>query len=267
MPQVHRPDGVSIHYESRGEGPPAVLVPYWSWVPGVYENLLGDLAADHSVVTLHLRGTGSSTRSGPYDMETDTADLEAVLEAIDGGPAVLLCVGDAVNRATRLAVRRPDLAARVVAFGNLALPRSAFRQSESLVSSDTVIEAYADQLRRDFRAALRSSMAATNPQMTQDELQERVSAMVEHSEPEAAIERIRSWTADDPLELSVALGDRATMLLSERGQAGAWFPDSRELEQLVARLLPEARITWVPDGPASRPDTTAAAIRAVTART
>ena len=263
MPHVLRPDGVSIHYESRGEGPLAVLVPYWSWVPGVYDDLLAGLAADHRVLTCHLRGTGSSTRTGPYDMETDAGDLEAE----DGGAAVLLCVADAVNRATRVAVSRPDLVERVVAFGSLALPRSAFRESESLISSETVIDAYLDQVQRDFRGALRASMTATNPQMTQAELQDRVSAMVEHSDPEAVVGRIRSWTYDEPLEHSVALGDRATMLVSEKGQGGPWFPDSPELEALVRRLLPEARVVWLPDGPASRPDAAAVAVREVTART
>lgn len=99
MSEVQRPGGVSIHYEARGDGPLAVLVPYWSWAPGVYDELLDDLAGDHRVLLYHPRGTGLSTREGPYEIETDCADLEAVLEA-EGGGAVLICVADSVNRAT-----------------------------------------------------------------------------------------------------------------------------------------------------------------------
>ena len=50
--RLERPDGVELHWEERGEGPPVVLAPYWSGHPGVYEDLLSDLARDHRVVDL-----------------------------------------------------------------------------------------------------------------------------------------------------------------------------------------------------------------------
>jgi pimeloyl-ACP methyl ester carboxylesterase len=260
--EVQRPDGASIHFTVRGDGPLVALVPYWSWMPGVYDEVLDDLAADHRVLVYHPRGTGRSSRRGPYDMETDAADLEAVLEAA-GGPAVVLCVANAVNRATRVAVRRPDLTARLICFGSPAFPRSAFLSSESLVSSDTVIEAFREQMSRDYRGALRSALEATNPQMSQDELHQRVALQVEHSPAEAAIARIREWARDEPLELSQELGDRLTMLNSTAGQAAPWFPSGDELRSLTRRLLPQARIVTVPDGPISAPGPTAAAIREI----
>ena len=80
MARLERPDGVELHWEQRGQGPLVVLAPYWSGHPGVYEALLSDLARDHLVVTWDARGTGESTRAGPYDMATDCSDLEEVLD-------------------------------------------------------------------------------------------------------------------------------------------------------------------------------------------
>src|SRR5436190_21010021 len=105
MPALTRPDGAEIHWEERGEGSVVVLVPYWSGHPAVYHGLTSDLARDHRMVTYDARGTGDSSRVGPYDMETDGADLEALIEEA-GSPAVLLSVANGANVATRAGARR-----------------------------------------------------------------------------------------------------------------------------------------------------------------
>jgi len=73
-------DGVSLHYETTGDGPTVAFVGdagygawQWGWhhdaVAGPYEALVWD-----------LRGTGESDApSGPYDVATLAADLETVL--------------------------------------------------------------------------------------------------------------------------------------------------------------------------------------------
>ena len=93
MAALRRPDGVEIHREARGEGPLVVIVPYWSMHPSSFEPLLGELAVDHRVVTYHDRGTGASTRRGPYDLDTSAADLEAVIADARGG-AVAIAMAD-----------------------------------------------------------------------------------------------------------------------------------------------------------------------------
>src|SRR5436190_11452828 len=132
MPRVQRPDGVELHWDGQGEGPLVVLVPYWSGHPGVYEGLLSDLARDHRVAAFDARGTGASTRRGPYDMETDGADLEAVLETLGQG-AVILSIADGANRAVRVGALRPDLVAGVVAIGAGPFARAQFAGGDSLV--------------------------------------------------------------------------------------------------------------------------------------
>jgi pimeloyl-ACP methyl ester carboxylesterase len=262
--RLTRPDGVELHYEIRGDGPLLAFAPYWSWTAGVYDEMLGDLAGDHRVLTYHLRGTGESTRSGPYEMATDTADLEALLEAA-GGPAVVFALADASHRAVHLAAHRPDLVAAAICLGP-PLPQAEFGSSEALVGSETVVGAFLEMLSRDYRGAIRSTMTMANPQLDQPAVQARVSAHVAFCPSEAAVGRAAAWIEDDPIAEALQIGDRLTVVSAQRGTASVWFPPPAELERITAEALPQARLVRTEDGPMSRPDETAAAIREVTAR-
>ena len=211
MARLERPDGVELHWEERGEGPLVVLAPYWSGHPGVYEGLLSDLARDHRVVTWDARGTGESTRAGPYDMETDCSDLEAILEAA-GGEAVVISTADGANRGVRVAASRPDLVAAVVALGTAPFARMHFEGSEGMIASDTVVDAFIKMLERDYRGALRTLLAATNAQMSEAELRERVGFQVSYCPQEPAAARVRAWAEDDPTAAARETGDRLWIL-------------------------------------------------------
>src|SRR2546423_8256576 len=101
MTQLERPAGVEIHWEATGEGPTVVLAHHTLWsLPAIYAELIDDLARDHRVIVYDPRGCGESTSRGPYDFDTDAADLQAVLEAV-GGATVAIAVGDGTNRAHR----------------------------------------------------------------------------------------------------------------------------------------------------------------------
>ncbi len=265
MPSLSRPDGAEIHYEIVGEGPLVALATYWSWSPGVYDELLADLAHDHRVMTYHLRGTGDSSRRGPYDIETDIGDLEGLIAAA-GGPAVTISLADSNHRAVKLAARRPDLASEVACIGP-PLPQAEWGTSDALLSSESVIGAFREMLSRDYRGAIRSLTSTTNPQLDQAAVQQRVNKLVEFSPQEPALDRIRAWTDDDALAEARAIGERLSVISSQQGTANPWFPAPAELERLTSEALPAARIVQVEDGPISRPAENAAAIREISART
>jgi len=117
MPRVQRPDGIEIHWESRGEGPPVVLVSYWNVVPAVAEPLTAELSRDHRVMRYDDRGAGESTREGPYDLDTAADDLAAVIDDAADEAAVLVTTADGPHRAVRAASRHPDLVEAVVCVG------------------------------------------------------------------------------------------------------------------------------------------------------
>src|SRR3954452_17386127 len=149
MAYLERPGGVKIHWEQRGAGPLVVLCPYANAVPAVYDPLEAELSTDHRVIRYDDRGTGASDRTGPYDMETGADDLEAVLEEV-GRPAVVIALGDGVHRAVRVAARRSDLVEAVVVPGGNPAGRKRLLESDALVASDSVLDAFLSMGATDY---------------------------------------------------------------------------------------------------------------------
>lgn len=261
MPSARAADGTELHWEERGAGPPVLLVAYWSFEPRVWEPITAELEPDHRVIRYDDRGTGRSERTGPFDMETSAADLEAVAEAAGDGPAVALAMVDGGNRAVRVAQARPDLISHVVSVGGPPLARDAFADSDSLISSATVVGAFLQQLETDYRAAVRALMEAGNPQMTQDELRERVVRQIEHVPLDAASGRIRSWAEDNEAAASGRELEDRLVLLVGGSAGGGWFPDEFEMARIIREHFPAAVVEEVEEGILSRPDMTAAVVR------
>ena len=261
MPTIERPGDIEIHWEARGSGPVVLVVHQLLWsYPDVYADLIGDLARDRRVVTYDPRGCGSSSPQGPYDTETDVADLEAVANAT-GGEAVALAVGYGYNLAVRLAARRPDLISALVTVQPAAaalLPRHELRGTEVIAASDSVMDMLIQMLNTEPRAALRTVLAATNPDLDDRGLRERLDRVVDYISPDAGRERAEAWVVDDPSEHAVALGDRLSIIHSV---AEPLFEGA--LATRVAELYPEARIEQLDGGPISTPALIAQRIRRV----
>jgi pimeloyl-ACP methyl ester carboxylesterase len=264
VPELSRPDGARIHYEVQGGvGPTIVLATYWSWGPEIYREMLSDLASDHRVVTYHLRGTGESSREGPYDMETDIGDLEAVLEAA-GPPALVLSTADSANRSAKLAARRPELVSALVSFGTAPFARAAFEGEEGMVTSDEVINAFTEVLENNYRGGLRNLLEATNPQSSEEELRERVHRQAEFFPGPAAVARFKDWVDDDPREAAREVGERL-WIFAAPGVAGPWLPPTDVLRRLTAQNLPQAHVVELEEGsgPISQPRESADAVRGI----
>lgn len=248
-----------IHWEAQGSGPPVLIVHQVLWsYPQVYADLIEDLARDHRVVTYDPRGCGASTREGPYDTHTDAGDLLGVAEAAGGG-ATAITVGYGFNIGARVGAERPDLISTVVSIQPAAaamLPRSELRESGVMAASDSVIEMLMGMLTSDPRTALRTILSATNPDLSEDEVRDRVDRVSEYMEPEAARDRAEAWLADDPSRHARALGDRLWILHSGTEQL---FEGT--LAARVAEVYPEAHIEQLEGGPISEPGLVAERIR------
>jgi pimeloyl-ACP methyl ester carboxylesterase len=253
-----RPDGAELAWEAVGDGPAVLLVNQFIGDRTLYEELIGDLARDHRVVTYDPRGTGASSRRGPYDEVTDDGDLEAVAEAV-GTPAVLLGVSDGNNRAARLAARRPDLAPALVAIAGSALGLTP-AGSDALAGSPQVLSAFVTLMSSDLRAGVRTMMTAGGPgDMEEEHVRARVDAAVAYTDAEAASTRLRDWVGDLSTDEPFALGDRLWILAYG---GNPWFPVDQA--DRMRRVLPEAHVVELDNGPISRPDLTAAVVRGVT---
>jgi pimeloyl-ACP methyl ester carboxylesterase len=261
VPRLKRPDGVEIHWEARGEGPPVLVACSCFTHPAVFEPLVDELARDHTVIRYDARGAGSSTRSGPYEMEVDVADLAAVLEDAADEPAVLIGTGDAVHRVIHVAAGRPELVRGVVCTGVAPLGAQGDYGSvgEGLASSTAVVGALKQLLESDYRAGMRTAVEGANPQLDNEGLRERISAMTEYAPQEATLGRLQLWIDDDARESARAVGDRLWIL---HFPGNRWFPP--ELHSTVRRESPEANIEQIEDGALSRPDLTAEVVRRIT---
>ena len=144
-------------------------------------------------------------------METGAADLEAVLEAA-GGSAVVVALADCVNRAVRVAASRPDLVEALVVPGGNPAGRRSLEGTDAMVSSDTVVDAMISMVETDYRGAVRSLTTAGNPQMSEDEVRERVKLQVAYQPQETAASRLRAWAEDDAAEPGRQCGDRLWLL-------------------------------------------------------
>lgn len=83
-------DGVEIAYARTGEGLPLVLVHGITESHRIWDPLVADLAEDHTVVAVDMRGHGDSGRASTYDSRAMAADVAAVVSAEGlGNPIVV----------------------------------------------------------------------------------------------------------------------------------------------------------------------------------
>jgi pimeloyl-ACP methyl ester carboxylesterase len=259
MPTVKLPDGAQLHWDERGEGPLVVVANQFFSESWVFESLLQMLAEGHRVVTYDVRGTGRSSRQAPYDIATDVGDLNALLEAV-GPPAVVIGMGDGSNRAVHAAAARPDLTDAVVCAAGNPVGASAVEGTDGLAGSESVLAALMSMMETDYRGALRTMIGTANPTFDEEAVRMRVNSTCENCPQEVAVDRMRSWIADNALESARALGDRLWVL--ESG-GNPWFPI--EVARRSRALIPDAHIQEVDDGPLSRPDITVDFVSALTA--
>jgi pimeloyl-ACP methyl ester carboxylesterase len=256
---VEREDGAELWWEERGEGPGLLVVHSYIQHPLVLGALMDDLAADHRVVRYDARGAGRSAHVGPYNMDTDVADLIAVADS--AGPlAGVVSNGDATNRAVHAAARRPDLIPLVVSMETVPLPAGAAQDTDALVASENVLSTLVGMMRADYRSGVTAAVQRGNQDMSPEDVRDRVDATVAYVSHEAGVGRLEAWIRDRPDDDARALGER--LVIAFEG-AGAWF--TAELLEGARKFLPEARLERLDAGAISRPDLTAAVVRRVTA--
>lgn len=84
MPYLELRDGVPLYYEDHGNGPPILLVPGWTITTRFWERQIVDLAQDHRVLTVDLRGAGNSGKTPDgHSLSGYAADLDELLTRLD----------------------------------------------------------------------------------------------------------------------------------------------------------------------------------------
>lgn len=115
MPYLELSDRVPLYYEERGAGPCVLLVPGWTITTRFWERQVADLAADHHVVTLDLRGAGNSGKTPDrHSLAAYADDLRHFLTALDLKDVTLVGWAMAVSVAVHLLADGCDRVGRLV---------------------------------------------------------------------------------------------------------------------------------------------------------
>jgi pimeloyl-ACP methyl ester carboxylesterase len=114
--QLEVAGGTIAFDDSGGDAPLVVMLPGAGDVRNEYRCVAPDLEAGGArVVTMDLRGHGDSSPDWPgYGMADTAADLVALLDHLDVGPATVVATSFAPAAALWAAADRPDLIGRLV---------------------------------------------------------------------------------------------------------------------------------------------------------
>jgi len=106
---------VPLYHEEHGSGPCVLLVPGWTITTRFWQRQVDDLAVDHRVITLDLRGAGNSGKTPDrHSLAAYADDLRHVLAALDLRDVTLVGWAMAVSVAVHLLADGCDRVGRFV---------------------------------------------------------------------------------------------------------------------------------------------------------
>jgi pimeloyl-ACP methyl ester carboxylesterase len=91
MPTIDR-DGVKIHYEVHGSGPPLLLTHGYSSTSGMWQGQIAALSQRHTLILWDMRGHGQSDypeNAAAYSEALTVDDMAALLDAIGARQAIV----------------------------------------------------------------------------------------------------------------------------------------------------------------------------------
>ena len=111
MPKI-KANGITMNYDRQGTGEPLILIPYLSADHACYAFQVAEYAKHFTCISLDLRGTGETDKTGGSDTTEDLADdVAAFMEALEISRAHVsgLSLGGAIGM--WLAAKHPEMVA------------------------------------------------------------------------------------------------------------------------------------------------------------
>ncbi|MGH7758794.1 MAG: alpha/beta fold hydrolase [Candidatus Dormibacteria bacterium] len=122
-------NGIHIHHEIRGQGPPLLLILGTGGDVSAFPRLIDSLAAHHQVVAFDNRGAGRSDRpDAPYSIQLMASDTFGVMEAEGLDRAAVLGISLGGRIAMELALCHPERVERLILVSTSARSVSSWRR-------------------------------------------------------------------------------------------------------------------------------------------
>lgn len=155
MPRLDR-DGVGIHYEVHGEGPPLLLTHGYSSTSAMWHGQIDALAKDHTLILWDMRGHGRSDYPddpAAYSEDLTVGDMAAILDAVGARRAIIggLSLGGYMSLAFCRAHPQRTRALLIIDTG------PGFKKDDARAAWNARAMATADRLDREGLEMLKSS--------------------------------------------------------------------------------------------------------------
>jgi 3-oxoadipate enol-lactonase len=144
-------DGASIHYQSRGEGPPVVFVHALGGSSNVWHGVIDAMQQHHHCVALDLRGHGRSSGNGKLSIEGWASDVLALVKRLELPSAAVVGHSMGTLVAQQAAVTGADIVDHLVLVGGISRftppTNDAYRERADLVEKegmDALVDAWLD---------------------------------------------------------------------------------------------------------------------------
>ncbi|HEY6324929.1 MAG TPA: alpha/beta fold hydrolase [Candidatus Cybelea sp.] len=221
-----------IAYEDRGGGDVTLLLVHgWQGDRSVWDGVVAELGPGVRTIAVDLPGFGgSSTLTGPYNLDRFAAELRALLESLGTGPVVAVGHSMGAKVALRLAIEAPAMVRGLVLVAPVPIGPAGFSEKGQAYLRATA----GDPVR------LRAWLAKTIADPPDDATLDRLCAIAAKSPPGAVLECLEAWMHADLAEPAKRVVAPAVVIASAQ--------DAPErAHSNVAALLPDARFVVVPD--------------------
>jgi 3-oxoadipate enol-lactonase len=122
-------DGIELHYELAGAGPPIVLTHSFLCDGSMFREQVGPLSLSHRVINIDIRGHGRSGPSeSPFTIYDLADDVLAVLDAEGVASAIWMGLSIGGFLSIRAALRHPERVRALVLLDTDAGPESAWKK-------------------------------------------------------------------------------------------------------------------------------------------
>lgn len=234
---------MSVFYEDVGDGPPVVLVHGWPLSCRFWEPQIGPLVeAGRRVVCYDRRGFGHSSRPWHgYDHDTFTADLAALVEALDLTGLTLVGFSTGCAEAVGYAAKSPRVSRLVL--GSPVLYPDPLADELRAASRRHRIPMLDDLLLRFFAVDGYSAL--------DEQTRLYLLGLAADASPRATVESLTAWKSADPAA-DLSLITAPTLIIQGEGDA---FVPQRDNGARLVRAIAGSSLVTIPDAPHAAPHT------------